>query len=286
MHLWIIKDTNFGYQYTSNKKYREIIFEYFDYIYKVLSTKGNRDDYFIISGGLFSNTNPTIVAINDAITLINKISSIMNVYIIDSKRDNRKFDNEYFSTVDILHDINNVSLIKNKTVLEDVFLIPTNIPNTERSAIISDENILKLDGNIINIPSAIQFNESISDVGLLVYDTHKNKHIILKNKQMPKHIKKEINSFDDLENIDTDTIDYIHLIVDFKLKQDNATKLNILLSKINPHSVRFKNEILQEKKEQLYDMNTVSIIDIIRKEIPDDKVNEQFNRILKINEPK
>lgn len=283
MHLWIIKDTFFGYQYTANKKYRKLIFEYFEYIYKVLNTKGKNDDCFIISSGLFSNTNPTIIAINDAITLVKKISTLMPVYIIDSKIDNRKFDNEYYTTIDMLHDIDNVNLIKNKSDIGDIFLIPTDIPNTENKAIISDKNELKLDDLVISIPSAIQFTDKITNIGLLVYDVNRNKHILLKDKELPKHIKKQINTFEELESVTNDTIDYIHLTIDFKLKSDNETKLNILLSKLNPHSIEFKNEVVVKKRKQVYNMGDISIVDIVKKEIKDDDVYEQFERILKIN---
>lgn len=283
MRLWLNKDIFFGYQYTSNKKYRDLINNYFEYLSKLLLEKGSKDDCFIICGGLFSNTNPSIVAITDAITNIKKISSIMNVYIINSNRDNRKFDNDYYTTIDILHDLNNVFLIKDKTIIDGVYLIPTDIINTENKSIVGDDMMFILDNNTINIPSAIQFTDTMNNIGLLVYDTVKQKQMVIKNNTLPKHVKHDINSFEELENINIDTIDHIHLLIDYTLKDENETKLNILLSKINPHSYNFKNKKIKERVGTVYNMGQISIIDIIKKEINDDLVKEQFERVLKIN---
>lgn len=283
MRLWIIKDILFGYNYNSNKEYRDIIYKYFEYLINEIKNKSNKDDYLIISSGLFSNTSPSIIAINDAIKNITEISKYLNIIIINSKKDNRKFDNEFYSTIDILHDINNVKLVKNKHQIKDFYIIPTNTINTDKNAIITDENKVIYDNNEIMIPSAIEFTENDKNIGILILDLNKRKHLIYKINKLPKHISYDINNFNDFDNINTETNNYIHLLIDYSLKQENESKLNLWLSKINPHTLRFKNITKKENDNKIFDMKNNDIKSIIISTIDDDKIKEQFNRILKIN---
>jgi len=114
MNIWITKDTKFGYRYTTNKSIRKNILEYFnEYLYNLLLNKSSKDDKFIIVGGLFSNTNPSIIAISDAVKCITKLSNILTVVLIPNKNDIRTFDGESFSTLSVFKNIPNVEIIEN-----------------------------------------------------------------------------------------------------------------------------------------------------------------------------
>ena len=66
MNIWIVKNIRFGYKYTSDKNMRSQILDSTKWLIDIIKQKSKHDDYFILSGGLFYNTNPSIVAINDA----------------------------------------------------------------------------------------------------------------------------------------------------------------------------------------------------------------------------
>lgn len=272
MNIWIVKNIHFGYKYTTNKEIRKIILDYFNnFLINTLNKKGTKDDIFVVSGGLFSNTNPSIIAISDAHNIINKISKIMNVKLISSYDDMRKFDGEDYTTLNLLNNIDNVDIIslKDEIKLCDGLIIS------------SDKDYATINGNRIKIPDIIQFeNNQNNKIGVLIYNTLNKKFIIFSNKYSPKHVTYEINNFEDFKKIKNDN-NYKHLIIDDKLSNENKSLLNIEIFKIRPVSVKIKNKKIIKNNKEVKDFN---IVNTIYKTIENDnKLKEQFRRILQIS---
>jgi hypothetical protein len=257
MNLWIIKNIKFGYRYTTNRSIRKNIHEYFDnYLLNILSTKGSSNDKLIIVGGVFSNTNPSIIAISDAIKYITKISNLMKVILISTPNDIRFFDGTNYSTLDLFKNIDNVEI---KSYNKDDFI-------SYGECVIDIENsIININGDKIDIPNIIQFDDNDEDkTGIFVNRLSDNKYTILNNKFSPKHVTYEINTFEDFNNIE---------------KDNNIIHLEIF--KLIPSSVKYKNE------KNIKNIKLVEDFDIINKIYDtigqDDEVKKQFNRILDIN---
>ena len=273
MNLWIIKNIKFGYRYTTNKFIRKNILEYFDnYLLDILLTKGSSDDKLIIVGGLFSNTNPSIIAISDATDYLTKMSKIMKVVLISTPNDIRFFDGDNYSTLDLFKNINNVEI---KSYDKDEFI------SYGECVIDVDNSVIKINGDIIDIPNIIQFDDNDGKCGIFINRMSDNKYTILNNKFSPNHITYEINSFEDFNNIEKGN-NVIHLIIDGNLSIENKTKLNLEIFKINPSSVKFKNEKI-EKNIKLVD--NFDIRDKIYDTIGDDsEVKKQFDKIIEISQ--
>jgi len=272
MNLWIIKNIKFGYRYTTNKSIRKNISEYFDeYLLNILSNKGSSNDKLIIVGGLFSNTNPSIVAISDAHKYLTKISNLMKVILISTPNDIRYFDGNNYSTLDLFKNIENIEVV---TYKEDDFI-------SYGDCVIDIENSqIKILENTINIPNAIQFDDDDEKSGIFINRMDDNKFTVLTNKYSPQHITYEINSFDDFKNIKKDN-NIIHLIVDSELAEENKSLLNIEIFKLNPTSIKYKNEkiITNNKLIGNFDIKG-QILDTIG---DNEELINQFNRILKIS---
>lgn len=275
MNLWIIKNIKFGYRYTTNKSIRKNISDYFDnYLLNILSSKGSSNDKFIVVGGLFSNTNPSIVAISDAYKYIKKISDIMSVILISTPDDIRYFDGDNYSALDLFKNTNNIDVISYN---ENDFI-------SYSDCIIDVKNSqIKISENIIDIPNAIQFEEDDTKSGLFIYKMTGNKFTVLNNNYSPNHVTYEINTFDDFKNIKNDN-NIIHLIVNNELAEENKTMLNLEIFKINPSSIKYKNEKIVEKTKLVEDFD---IKGKIYATIGDkEELKTQFDRILEINKNK
>jgi len=272
MNLWIIKNIKFGYRYTTNKAIRKSILEYFDdYFLNILSTKGSTNDKLIIVGGLFFNTNPSIIAITDAYNYLTKISNIMSVVLISTPGDIRYFDGDTYSTLNLFKDIKNIEV---KDYDKDEFI-------SYGDCIIDiKNNRIKILDDEIEIPNVIQFDKEDGKCGVFINRMVDNKHTILFNKFSPRHITYEIDSFYDFQKIEKNN-NIIHLIIDNKLAEENKPLLNLHIFKVNPTSIRYKNEKKREKIKLIEDFDIKGkIYDSIGE---DDNLKEQFNRVLEIS---
>ena len=272
MKIWIIKDTKFGYRYTTNKNTRKILLDYFDeYLYNTILNKGNKNDKLVIVGGLFSNTNPSIIAITDAYNILSKISKLINIILITSEKDIRLFDGESYSTLNLLKNIPNIEIISNKTILNfDNFNIDIN------------NGILNKNDEIIQIPSSIQFEKEDTKSGILVVNEN-GKHILLPNNFSPKHKTIKINNINDFDKIE-ESSDFIHLEINNSLLEENKQLLNINIFKLKPISVKYIEQILNNTKDDILDINNnFNIVDVIKDNIKDnEKLKKQFERIISI----
>jgi len=272
MNLWIIKNIKFGYRYTTNKSIRKNISEYFDnYLLNILSTKGSSNDKLIIVGGLFSNTNPSIVAISDATKYLTQISNLMKVVLISTPNDIRCFDGNNYSTLDLFKNIENIEVV---TYDEDVFI-------SYGECVIDIENSqIKILDNIVDIPNAIQFDDDDEKSGIFINRMSDNKFTVLTNKFSPNHVTYEINSFDDFKKVKKDN-NIIHLIVDGDLAEENKGLLNIEIFKVNPSSIKYKNEKVITNNKLVGDFDIEkTIYDTIG---DNSELRNQFDRILKIS---
>lgn len=258
---WIIKDTKIGYKYTTNNNTRKIILDYFNnYLYNLILSNSKSDDTLYIIG-LFSNTNPSIIAIKDAHDVLLKLSKIIKIVLIKTDNDIRTFDGENFSALDMFNYMKNIS-------------ITDNVENID-----TKNNIVKLE-NDVNIPNAIQFEKNDNNASILICKG--NKHRLIKNNFSPLHKEYTINSFDDFDNIPTDK-NFIHLIINNQLSIENKSLLNINIFKINPISIKYTDEFKIEKKDDTINIdNNFNIVNTIYDNITDDNVKKQFDRIVNI----
>lgn len=272
MNLWIIKNIKFGYRYTTNKSIRKNISEYFDdYLLNILSTKGTDQDNLIIVGGLFSNTNPSIVAISDAQKYLTKLSETIKVILVSTPDDIRYFDGNNYSTLDLFKNIKNIEIKSYDK--DDVIKFGDCIIDVESGK-------LEILDDVIDIPNAIQYEDDDEPGGIFINRMSDNKHTIINNKYSPKHITYEINTFEDFKKIKKDN-NIIHLIIDNDLDEENKALLNIEIFKINPSSIKYKNEKIVEKTKLIGDFDIKGkIYDTIG---DNEELKNQFNRILKIS---
>lgn len=271
MNTWIVKNIKFGYKYTTNKLIRINIKNYFDnYLLNILSKKGSNDDNFIIVGGMFSNVNPSAVAISDAVEYITKISQLMKVIILTTPSDIRQFDGEDFSILNIFSLIDNVYI---KPFLD-------RIVTCDACDIDVINGTVKVDDDITIIPNIIQFDDDNSITGVYINRNSDNKHTIISNKFSPKHVTYEIETFEDFEKIEKDDNNIIHLIINDALN-DSKERLNLEIFRVNAISVKYKTDIV---KNVTIINEKFDIISKIYNTIGnDDNIKKHFNKILNIS---
>lgn len=287
MNIWITKNIRFGYKYTISKTIRNQINTCLnDWLDELLSKKSKSDDIFIICGGLFANTNPSLIAIDDAHKFLKKISNKLNVYLINTDRDVRLFDNELYSTLDIFSDIENIHIVKKMIDIDLITVIPHKCTNIIDRLAIIDGNLGKLDN--INIPNIMQLEKTEDKPGLIVFNTDKKKHIMVENTFSPKHISYTINDLNDFNLIDKEKHknDFIHIQLNNELNENKKLEVNIALHNINACSVKYIeiNNNENEKDNELINItDSLNIVDVIYDYIGDDEsIKNQFNRVLEI----
>ena len=280
MKIWITKNIRFGYKYTVNKNIRKQINLCLDnWLDDLITKKSKPNDVLIINGGLFSNTSPSLVAIDDAHNFLKNVSSKIKVYLINTERDVRLFDNKEYSTLDIFSDINNLIIVKDTIQINNITVIPHN-------KTYSGGNILNADLSEFkntDIPNLMQLEKTEDNPGVLVYDINRDKHIIIPNNFSPKHVTFKINDLDDFSLIGENKKDFVHLEVNNKIVDENKLKINIELHKVNAHSVKYI-DVVEENEEKINIEENLDIIDVIYKFIGDDQnVKNHFERVLKIH---
>ena len=271
MKYWILKDTKFGYRYTTNKSTRKIILDYFnDYLYNLILSKGNKSDKLLIVGGLFSNTNPSIIAITDAYNIILKFSKIINIILITSDKDIRLFDGKSYSTLNLLKSIQNIEIMSSENIIHfNNFEIDVN------------NGLINMNNDNIKIPNSIQFEKDDNKAGIFI-NNENGKYIILPNNFSPKHRTIKINSFADFDNIE-DSSDFIHSEINNSLLEENKQLININIFKIKPISVKYIDIKNSDSVSHININNNFNIIDVINEEIKDNEnTKKQFERILNI----
>lgn len=281
MKIWITKNIRFGYKYTVNKNIRKQINSCLnEWLDDLITKKSKQDDVLIINGGLFTNTNPSLVAIDDAHNFLKKVSSKIKVYLVNTEHDIRIFDNKEYSTLDIFSDITNLVVIKDIYQLNNITIVPHNKTYSEGITLNASLNEFK----DTLIPNIIQLEKNEDNPGVLVYDTDRNKHIIIPNNFSPKHITFKINNIEDFSLINENKKNFIHLEVNNKIVEENKLKINIELHKLNPHSVKYIDVKEEEKIETLNVEENFNIIDVIYKFIGEDEdVKKHFEKVLKIH---
>jgi len=279
MNIWIVKNIRFGCKYTSDKNIRNQILNSIKWLIDNIKQKSKESDIFILSGGLFYNTNPSIIAINDAFNFINELKKYINVYLVNTSKDTRLFDNVYYSTLDIF---NNVNIVKDILKINDITIVPFQYNYNDNLCIQCELGKF----NNEDIPNLMQIDENEDKPGILIYNTEKNKHIFLENKVSPKHYKHIINTIDELINLSKNNNENInnHLIINKILLNDYKTDIDILIHKINPTSIKYTNDTINYDKINIIDITTnLSIDDTIIEHIKDnDNLIKQFNRVKQI----
>jgi hypothetical protein len=282
MKIWLTKNLRFGYKYSSNKTMRSRINSCLsDWLDDLLNKKSQNDDVVFIVGGLFSNTNPSLIAINDAKNFIKKITNKLNVYLVNTESDIRKFDNEYYSVNDIFSDINNLHIINKIEDLDYCTIIPTgyNLIDCEPSDLYLDSNENKLGD--IDIPNIMQLTEDENAPGIIVYDIKTKKHVFVKNNYSPKHIDIKLNNIDDIIKLkEQNKNNFLHLKIDNKLLEEKRIELDILFQKLNINSIK----VLDNNEENAnFVKGDIDIKNVISDHIGEDEIlKKQFERVLNV----
>lgn len=263
MKIWITTNTRFGYKYTTDPNSRTNILKSVDWLYDILNQKSSPDDVLLISGGLFSNTNPSLIAIDDAQKALCKLSEKILVHLINTSRDVKKFDGELYSTLNLINLLN--VHIERKDVYNKYLDLETNKFNN------------------IDIPNLVQLDETDGKPGVLVFNTNISKHIFLENNSISKHINIHISTFDELKNLDKDF--YKNHIVHLTIKSSvfEHKEADIEVFKLNPVSIKYIETEQKREKEKIIDFTTDIKQMILNHIESDEKMVEQFNRILSIS---
>lgn len=282
MKIWLTKNLRFGYKYSSNKSMRERINSCLsDWLDDLLNKKSQSDDVVFIVGGLFSNTNPSLIAINDAKNFIKKITTKLNVYLINTESDIRKYDNEYYSVNDIFSDMNNLHIINEIKYLDFCTVIPTgfNMMDCEPSDLYLDSNDNKLGD--IDIPNIMQLTDDENTPGIIVYDIKSKKHVFVKNNYSPKHINIELNTIDDIRELrEHNKNNFLHLKIDNKLLEEKRVELDILFQKLNINSIKVMDS---DEKDITFVKGDIDIKSVISNHIGEDEIlKKQFERVLNV----
>lgn len=258
MNIWFTKNIRFGFRYTINKTMRHQINSCLDnWLDDLLSKRAKEDDTLVIYGGLFSNTNPSLVAIDDAHKFLRRISDRIEVKLINTERDSRVFDDESFSTLDIFSDIHNVYVIK---------------------------DIRGLDYPFDLIPNIMQLDETEDKPGVLVYNPSSKKHVMMENTFSPKHVTFVIKDMEDFASIDKEKHkdNFVHIQIENNLVEEKKLEVNIALHSINACSIKYLDNKIEQKQEGIIDItDSLNIVDTIYTHIgEDEEVKKQFERVL------
>jgi hypothetical protein len=277
MNLWITSNIKFGHKYTTNPINRTNILKSIDWLNDFLNKKSSTGDMLIISGGLFSSTNPSLIAINDAKISLEKLSRNITVLLINSSRDVKKFDGELYSTLNLIN-LPNVNIITEITGVENIIIKPFEKNGTYDKYIDSGTNKF----NDVEIPNLLQLDEGDANAGVLIYNSNTSKHIFVENKFTPKHLNINITTFEELKNLDKDYLKkhVVHLTINSSVFENKEADIEIF--KLNPVSIKYI-ENSEKKKDDIIDFTTdikQMILDYIE---GDEKMMEQFNRIVEIS---
>jgi len=284
MNIWLTKNIRFGFKYTITKSMRgQLNSCLHTWLDDLLSKRAKEDDIFIISGGLFSNTNPSLIAIDDAHKFLKKITSKLKVYLINTDRDVRLFDSETFSTLDIFSDIPNLTIIKHITDIDPITIVPYKYVNIIDRELLLEANLGKLGDTLI--PNIMQLDVTESKSGVLIYNTIAKKKVFIENSFSPKHITFKIDSLEDFELIDKEKFknDFIHIEINNNIVEEKRLEVNIALHTVNATSVKYIDVEIKKEEEILNITDSLYIVDTIFNHIGDDEmVKKQFERVLEV----
>jgi hypothetical protein len=279
MNYWIIKNIRFGYKYNSDKLIRNNILKTSEWIINIIKSKSKNNDVLIIVGSIFSNTNPTLIAIDDANIFLNEISKYIKVYLVNTIKDVRIYDEIEYSTLDLFENINNLTLVKDIININNLTIIPYS--KSYKCNNFLDVNINKI--NDIDIPNIIQLEKEENDSEIIVFNNNM-KHIIIENNNIPKHLEYIINDINELKILsEENNNNYIHLKINKNILNDK--ELNILLFKLKPLSIKYFDDIddNQKKEELLFNNSSLKtvIYDYIKNK---ENLIQLFDKVIKISE--
>jgi len=235
--IYIISNISFGLPKLS--KYQIEYFE--DYLIPLVEKKLASDDKLIIRGDIFYNT------INTNFNLLLKVRNIfekLSIVPIEIIGNNYCFD-----------------IIKNFTLDKPII----QIENMEFDIII-EFDIIK---------SSLFDMKDKNQIGFSVIKNKKIKFI--ENKKSPRFREVEINSMDDIENIDINK-DFIDIIIDSELieKPEYKNKIDIFLSKNLFNNIFYKEKSNKKTNNNIIIKNS-NIKNIIMDNIDDDLKEEMIN---------
>lgn len=288
MNIWVTKGLRFGYRYTTDRQMRKHIIESVEWLINVVKKRNKGNDILIISGGIFNNTNPSIIAINDAVRNISELSKYIKVILVNSSKDTKSFDKTDYTTLDLFSSLDNVSIVKDITTVSNITIIPYMKMFTD------DVITLDTESNLFNgkdIPNLMQVSEDDGKPGLIVYNTSHNKQMVMPNTHSPIHKTFIISNYDELKDFDGEKYekDFIHLVLNEKLTEKKL-EVDIILHKIKPTSVKYVEQYNEEQNIDVTVKGTsisLDIIKTIRNHIKDDsELTTQFERVLSITKNK
>ena len=138
---------------------------------------------------------------------------------------------------------------------------------------------------LYKIHYSYQLENGCEECGIYVIDALNNKDTFVENKISPKFITIKIHDISQIEQIDKDMVDrnFVNVLIDKKLSENNSIKTDFLLSKYNFKKIEFfdADKIVEEEFEE----TELSIEDMLRhkvKDMNDVILLEEFENVIKL----
>ena len=164
-------------------------------LFRSVKKRNKGNDILIISGGIFNNTNPSLISINDAVNFITEISKHIKVVLVNSSRDTKIFDSTDYTTLDLFSSLKNVTIVKDITMVSTITIVPFMKMFTDDVTTLDTETNLF---NGVDIPNLMQVTEGEGKPGIIVYNVEHNKQMRMVNSYSPIHRTVIINNYEEL----------------------------------------------------------------------------------------
>ncbi len=312
MKLYITSNTNFGYKDMINNQ----LSYFYEQIIPFIKDKYKDGDIFVHMGNIFNNKKiVTLDILNRIISLFEKISEILPIYIIRSRND--ELSNS------ILMRLNNVNIIDNKYKLENIIFLPlinnleNEIKDIDGDILLFNYDYLKnpetyksilknkfevsicglyddidiIDDNIINIGSPYYLNKSNKyKKGFLVLDNNKKKFKLVPNKYSPIFVSITIKSIEDIVHIENNKNNFIDLKIckDLLLNKEYDNKIKIMLNNYTFNNITYIDNDNIDNKPTKELTNTIDIRELIKNYLLNNELDlyDQLNTVYKIYDNK
>jgi hypothetical protein len=256
--IYIIGNTLFGYP-----KMADIQINYFkESLIPYLKKVHREGDILIHTGNIFYNKQSVnYKVLKDTFEIIDEVSGFMPIYLL-------KGANDEFS-IDLMSRNKNIRILKEIKKIKNILFIPfgeflmtendteylfyngqlKEPTGIKRSFNVFYENEKGNDVNI-TITSPYQLNKdfTLSPHGFYAFGLNQNDVRFIENTFSPKFKEIYIEDIFELSNINTETIDFVDLVVKSKAieKTENKNKLDMFVSKYNIHNVYYTDDYIQE----------------------------------------
>jgi hypothetical protein len=286
MKLIIISNTEFG-----NKNHKSFIDYFNNEFIPYIKNNTSKDDILIHMGGLFNTKTFNITTIGSQVySIFNNISEYIKIKFIISEKDRTK--NNYFNTMFMFENNNNIEIIKEHVKYDFFELIPyvnnfEKIKTSKKLVFYNNSVIYENKKNKFNSPYQLSEKDEGKKRGFYIYDNIKKKFFFKENNFSKKFKSIQINNDEELNNINDDIFkDNIHLKINQDFFHKNENKINIILSKFNVDSISYVDNKDKKEENEIEPNLENNIIKEINKLENPDPILKVFNEIFNIYKEK